>query len=245
MSSHHRIEVYGPGSNDFRLHVVAPDGLRSFSAHTQDGRFLARDEILSPQPARKVLVLGRVWEGDLKPRVDALEEALAPLTGFTLGHTVGAEQIGDVLDLGRVFNGIAELTRDIRAAGVAHDAQGSSGDDVDVSEMLECLRRLRAVLGTEEPDVAAVTDSVRRLGQAHDRVKRSRLRTGDAATPRGLMRSHLIGTGSKPVSIASINDANREFHSRVAQPVDVARRVPVTDHTPAALNEAARKFWGG
>ena len=57
------------------------------SAHR---RTRTRDEVHA-QPTSKVLVLGRVWEGDLKPRIDALEEALKPLAGFTLGHTVEAE----------------------------------------------------------------------------------------------------------------------------------------------------------
>jgi len=221
------------------------------------------DEILGADPVPKLLVAPMTWQGDLRPVLDAYLEQLKPLeNGLTSGHTLGAEEIPHVLDLGRCWLG------DFAARMIASARPAEAGPDpaADVSEVAAQLERLRRDMGTG--NAARVADGLRRLRDAARRVS-------DSVGGRRSLDRHHTGDFSRPVSIAEINRRNREFHAaRDATPrLDSSGRMNwrTGDAAPAArpgvrdaahaaaqavasadprarleaLNRGARAFWSG
>ena len=241
--------------------------IRNLITHpTSDGRLHARtfgDEILHAVAPGKVLVSSLTWRGDLQPVLDSYMEQLKPLeNGLMLGRVLHAEEIGHVLDSGRLWMGnlatkLLAAAADFATAERPEEAGEEPG--TDVTEVLGQLDRLRRDMGTS--DRARIADGMRRLRDAGARVTDS-LRgrpTGDSG---GLMHRTRIGNFSKPQTVTSINARNADFwRSRSVTTVDsrpttdVPRQTALRDAahaqahatTPAArlraMNDAARAFW--
>ena len=267
MSSNHlRCEVYGSGRNDFRLYAVSPAGLRAVPTHDADRPTAdqierlerierrvrshdaqlrrtrrTRDELLSAVPVGKILALGATWLGDLKPVLDQRLDAFSSLvTPLTLSPT----QVDGVLNLGRTWTGqllerLEAATQDYRRT---HDEDGEGG--VDLSEIISQLQGLHECL-EGSPAIAELKDRMKRLRKVSDLAGRKRW-TADARVRAGLLRQHLLGDGSKPISATSVNERNAEFWAAQARrgTVDPGARVVPADNTVAAINAAHRRFWG-
>ena len=176
--------------------------VRFFCTDSPNGRRHFRDTMLNAIPVGKVLVLGRVWTGELAPLVDSYLEALNPIvSGFTLGRTLNAEPPTDLADMGRRWLGDLHT----RIAASVDTATGPE-PRVDVSEAITALERLREVM--PGGNAAQIHDAWLGLRSAADRVSRS-LR--DASGHPAIRRDYRSGDGSKPRSIASISADNRAF----------------------------------
>ena len=231
--------------------------------YTQDAmprwRPLTRDEVLEAQTPRKSVALGAVWDGSLKPKMDTLVEEGGKLHGFMLGHVVGAEP-SPVIDqlLGRVWRGIY----DMRSALLHHDEQVptdvSGLEQVDTTEALAAVEQLRQALGTEKIDMGCVGDAVGRLKRARDSVRRGATAsraTGDRRPHPMIGRQRMTGDGSKPVSIAELNQRNRDHWDVRTGATTAAARAEVRDaqhavaqatdqrSLNAGLNQLNRAFW--
>lgn len=179
----------------------------------------------------KRLVMPVVWDGNIKPRLDRLQDDIRDLlTPFALGHTLTAEPAPTALDLGKVYDGIEQLERIVR------DAKAGMRDDYRDDER----ERVNEVI---EGHLNGTRDGRPRQGLV-----------------RGLLRSrHAPGDSPKARAAADVNAANRSYWaernagaSRSAA-ADAANRGAFSDRGAAAhvrdrvrnINEAARKFWRG
>lgn len=168
------------------------------------------DEILSAIPPGRVLCLGTVWRGELAPRVEAAAEAISSAfvaPGLSLGGALHAEPAPDVLDMGRTWVGNLQTKILASAADFASQQrpeEAGAAPGTDLGEVVEQLDRLRRDMGTGNPQTIA--DGVRRLRDAAGRVT-------DSMKGRSLDRHH-TGDFSRSVSIATINQRNRDFHAR-------------------------------
>jgi hypothetical protein len=222
------------------------------------------DEILEANPVGKTMLMPMTWRGDLEPVLDTYLEQPSPLKGFMLGHVVHAEEIGHVLDLGRVWLG--DFTDRVRAS--SNDQPGA----VDASEVLKEIEDLRTAMGTRDPKMIAdafrrVRDASSRLGrdaeEEHGAFSEGR-RIADAAV------RHVRGTTQR---IKSINQRNADFwRERSVTPTldssgsmnsrtrDSARGAETTAFRDAAhqartatttrslveaMNNAAKSLWSG
>jgi hypothetical protein len=171
--------------------------------YTQDSvpqwRPLTRDEILEAQTPHKAIALGTVWDGYLKPKFDTLVEEAGKLHGFMLGHVVTAEPSPVIQQmLGRVWRGIDAMRSDLRRFADQTASEGPELERVDTTEALAAVEQLRQALGTEEINTAKFGDTVSRMRRAKDGVRPAR--SGSRRT----------GDFSKPVSVAEINQRNRD-----------------------------------
>jgi hypothetical protein len=99
-------------------------------------RATTRDNLLEAVAVGKRLALGLTYTGGLKPELDLALDALAKLnTPHTLGNRLEAEGPGNVLDLGKVWDGLQLIERgqdprrgiEIIKSAIA-DARHKSGD---------------------------------------------------------------------------------------------------------------------
>jgi hypothetical protein len=221
------------------------------------GRRRTRDARLEAlHPAGKCIALGTVWTGQLKPLLDYRLDALQPLvTGFTMGRVLNAEQLANVIDLGRVY--LSDLTSRIRAA--AADSRSAPGNRVDLAPVLTEADRLEVLLGSAAPSAGAIGDALTRLRRAADGVCTTP-RVTDAVNP--LTRFVTLSPeqrNSGPNSPA--NSRARQFWQEQQQPASL-RQIGDTTSTTAVrdglhavnsarstreqnerANDLARAFW--
>src|SRR5580698_740878 len=114
----------------------------------------SHDSILSAVDPGKTYTNGTTWNGDLKPKVDAMLDKLAPLvTPFSTGQTLHAEELtGSDAMLGRVWTGDlqARLTRAATSTG-----------DVDLSQVVHAVGALHAAFTSGNRSEA--NDSIHRI----------------------------------------------------------------------------------
>ncbi|HEX5461444.1 MAG TPA: hypothetical protein VFX20_15885 [Steroidobacteraceae bacterium] len=216
------------------------------------------DEILSADPVPKLLLMPMTWRGDLKPVLDAYLEQLRPLeNGFTLGRTLGAQEVPATLNLGTAWLG---SFRD-RMLAARSDQPGA----LDATPVLAALEGVRRVMGVGDP--IAVADGLRILRRAADRVQ---LRDDE---PHGAFSEGRRIADAARHRIADINARNRHFHAaqcvtpqldssgrmnwRTGDSAPGARTTVFRDAahdvraatTPGArieaMNRGARAFWSG
>lgn len=213
-----------------RTRKMALDALGRLEGRIQ--RLESEDARLDPVSPGKTLVLPAVWDGNIKPRLDRLQDDIRELlTPFALGRTLTAEPAPRALDLGRVWDGIAELERLVRDAKA--NAAGDERED-------ESERAAAVIRGHLEGNT----------------------RDGRPGFINGLMgsRHHVPGDGGGAApDIAGINAAHRSHWaernavgSRSAAS-DAGNRSAFRDKGAAAhvrdrvrqINQAARSFWRG
>ncbi|MFZ1905205.1 MAG: hypothetical protein WAU56_07420 [Steroidobacteraceae bacterium] len=243
-----RCERYGSGRHDWRLVLK---GVR-----TNDARMLGtrqrrrtRDDLLNAIPTGKLLALGTVWTGSLKPLVDATIEALGPIvSGFTLGRTLHAENTGAVLDLG--LRWLGQLHSKITDAVASNRYPGPS--DTDVGELLREVESLERVMATGPQNFAGIQDGFRGLRAARDAL--TPRRAHDTRDPR-------IGGFSKAVSGQELNNLNARYWAaqpsaaatqdasaaaqtgRVRDALHAVSAAQTGRERAEAINRAHREFW--
>lgn len=252
-STWYRCERYGPRRGDFRL--VLKD------VPTTDARILGtrqrrrtRDDLLNAIPSGKLLALGTVWSGDLKPIVDATIEALGPIiSGFTLGRTLHAQNAGAVLDLG--LRWLGQLHAKITDAVESNRDPGP--EDTDVSELLREVESLERVMATGAQNFGATQDAFRRLVRARDAL--TPRRTHDSGGMAG--RDRRIGDFSKALRPQELNNLHARYWAAQPSPAATqdtstgqAGRVRDALHAVGtatgakrgdAINALNREFWAG
>ena len=163
------------------------------------------DEILHADPILKVMLMPLTWQGDLQPVLDAYLEQLRPLeNGLTLGRTLSAEEIGNLLDLGRTWLGIFQtklLAASADFASAQRPEEAGAEPGTDVAEVIGQLTHLRREMGTG--DRAKIADGMRRLRDAARRVSDS-LPARDGMTQRRI-------ADATARRIDDINAGNRAF----------------------------------
>lgn len=219
-------------------------------------RFFGDD--LSAERVPKLLLMPMTWRGDLKPVLDAYLEQLRPLeNGFTLGRVLSAEEAPATLNLGTAWLG---SFRD-RMLAARTDQPGG----LDATPVLAALEAVRREMKAGDP--IAVSDGMRDLRRAADRVARSR----DEEEPHGAFSEGRRIADAARQRVADINAHNRDFHAArsVTPQLDTSGRMHWrtgdaapggratafrdalyevrTATTPraqlAALNRSARAFW--
>jgi hypothetical protein len=216
--------------------------------------------VLTPITSGKVLALGRVWTGELRPKIDAFVARVEPLTrGFAAGHIVGPEAASATLNIGTPAQ---DLEREIMSAALPTGADGPT--DVDVTELYAEVRAFRRSVGSapDEGDASEFEDRLRGIVRAADAVTAQvrRARTGDAhGHPMIRGWSRPIGNGSRPVSPQTRNENNKAFwdkrttvQPRVRDNFHAPAPLPrtlvggsSTPRTPAEINEANKRYWAG
>jgi hypothetical protein len=185
-----------------------------------------RAAILSAVPPGKTLVQGTTWNGDLRPKVDAMLDQLQSLTTpFTTGRTLHAQVLSpnDAL-LGRTWTGDlqARLSRAATPTG-----------DTDMSGVFQELEALHLALGTTNPE--EVADRIGRVRRAADAI-RTKTRTTDSNWGTAFLNR---SRGSATSAIAQIKRAGTaEGAARVTADCSADMRGKI-----AAMNEANRAFW--
>lgn len=217
------------------------------------GGFRIRDARLSAVPVGKVIVNGQLWTGSLLPLIDAIGATFGPSldTPFATGRTLRAEQLSGVIDLGRAW--VGNLASEIRSAA----ANASAGPTVDVGEVLGAIEKLRTEMNADPVDFPGVTDALRGVRRAADRVGGTR--TGDSnplkrltmltpeqrqsgpnspenARARDFWRSQSAPPSSRPIGDSGSTTAVRDQLAIAARAKDTRTRME-------ALNAAARAFW--
>jgi hypothetical protein len=221
-----------------------------------DFRGRTRDTVLSAVDPGKLLALGSVWEGSLKPRLDALVQKFELNTPFTTG-LLSAEEAPRGLDLGQRWVGeeIVKLQRDFLAANAAAalgaDTRGEAWT-VDLSEIFTELANFRASVGSPRgqnnmnPEVAL--RAVRRATEGVDAKVRARRGTGDASIHPGVRGwSRPIGGFGRTESPAAINARNKTFYAdqrSAAQTRDSYGRPLPPSGTRAVPEQHARRVGG-
>lgn len=218
--------------------------------------FGTHDSILNAHPIPKLLVTPATWRGDLAPVLDAYLEQLRPLeNGLTLGHTLSAEEIRAVLDLGTQWLG---TFRD-RMLASASDAPGAVSA-MPVLEALEAVRREMKV-----GDRQRIADALKDLRRAADCMSgapddeehgafNEGRRIADAARRRiGDMNQRAADFWNKRSATPSLDsrgrmswrgaDAAQSARPGVRDAVHEARTAPTPRAELEAMNRAAKAFW--
>jgi hypothetical protein len=232
--------------------------------HVQDAagdfaRGRTRDEILRQQPNEKRLAIGRVWTGELAPKVDSFISQADPISrGYLQGHVVGAEDAPGGLDLG---TSAADLERQIMSASEPGSSRAGP-DDVDVSEVLAEIRAFRASVGSS-PNQNTMRDALVRLRAARDAVDRQMRGRGTADAQHALRRMNDAARttitrmnaaaaafwGARNTALTQDNNWRRLLSGR-----DTTTRVGLERHarqgssaaeTVRVINERNKAFWSG
>lgn len=141
--------ITGSGNN-VRLHPIV--------------RTRTADTILNPPEPNKAIALGRVWEGELKPRIDNLVEQLKPFVGFTPGNIVEPEDPGMMIQMGKTW--IGDLIDALHAARLGPEEQEDADPDdlVDLSDVRDSIERTYGALCSR--DAARVKRALTKLADA-------------------------------------------------------------------------------
>ncbi len=125
-----------------------------------------RDEILRPMTTGKVLARGTIWTGLIEPAVDHFLDTVRPFTrGFVLNNIVGVEPSSATLDLGRIWDGLAQVGA---AFNKAEPYDGA--DSVDLTAVRGSIEQFHAALQTEPFDATAFEKSLEQVKHAADAV---------------------------------------------------------------------------
>lgn len=194
------------------------------------------DSMLNGVSNGKVLVLGIVWSGNLKPIIDAHIDAVEELmTPFTAGNVLNAEPAPRTLNLARVYVGNME-----RSVSDARHAVG----DTDVTEMMSALAQLRGQMNVAAPSGSAIADSLRRLKRARDAIK----------APRGLQRDGLAVLHEKERTQIRATQTAADQHwdpslaaatGKVRDALHAATTATTERARITAVSDAHKAFWAG
>jgi hypothetical protein len=198
-------------------------------------RVAVTDSVLAAVPPGKTLVLGTTWNGDLRPKVDALLDQLQSLvTPFTTGRTLHAQVLSpnDAL-LGRTWTGDlqARLSRAATPTG-----------DTDMSGVFQELEALHLALGTTNPE--EVADRIGRVRRAADAVgKKTKTADSDNWGSRFLNRSR-VATDSAITGIQRTSTADGTAGAVRAALATADGKTDMRGKI-ATINEANRVYWAG
>lgn len=233
------------------------------------------DSRLDVVPLGKVFVTPERWMGGLGSVVEAHTINLQGLidrlnsTPYSIGHKLTAEPAPQGLDLGRIWNGalrdtsgaLRDTLRDnviVSRSGVAPQAHpGSIEATAAVAESEKFHEIVSSPLNTnfrfQASDAGAC---LRRLGaEVASITRKCAASTSDSrsSVPRGVIGySRPIGDGSRPVSIAAMNEAASRYWSgpgRSTRTGDSAPpaprvRVPIApSNSIERMAQANREFW--
>ncbi len=199
------------------------------------------DEILHPQTTGKVLARGTVYTGYVAPLIDKLLEVAQPFTrGFTLNNRVGPEQTPDVLKMGRVWNGLAEVREALANASMAFSEKADAADSVDLTAVQRSVEQFHATLGTRPFDASQFEASLRQIKDAAANVSgggRNFRRDAQSATRTAL---NTIKAGAAQLwggeDKATRDNAVRSAVCDVRFATDSRSQI-------AAINRANKAFW--
>lgn len=231
---------------------------RSIYVEDVISRGFVRDDLLSAIPPGKVLALGTVWTGELRPVLDMTVAAFDSIvSGFTSGRVLHAEASLPSLDLGKRWLGeLRAKIADVATRYARQPSAASADDTVELTPILKGVGNLQEVI-ENGGDPQAVRDAVASL-------KRARAAIGGAAPEptRDAIGDYLRTSGEQNrAKVQAINSANVSFwRDRVpsaptidrrssAQVSEVRDRVHAANHATSmpekidALNSAHRAFW--
>jgi len=192
----------------FAPHSVSDSELERRVSRAVNSRLRSRDEVLNAVSSGKVLALGTVWTGELKPHIDARLEAIKPLvTGLSLGRVLHAEPGSHSLRMGRKWTG--DILGLIRAG--ARDSEGQEGEQVDLTDLTRSASKLEDAFEKGNPDL--ILSNAKKLEEdfamVRERHSDAAQRTADAAfAERGAREA-----AATRDTIRALNEANREFWS--------------------------------
>jgi hypothetical protein len=222
-------------------------------------RRMVRDDVLSAITPGKVLALGTVWTGELRPVLDMTVAAFdSIISGFTSGRVLHAKNSSASLDLGRCWLGELRSKIADAATGYARQPSGSADSTVELSPILKGVGNLQEVI-ENGGDPKMVRDAVASLKRA-----RAAIDGPTSAPTRDAIGDYLRTSGEQSrAKVLAINSANASFWrdriptaptmtndrrsssqvTEVRDHIHAAHNATDTRDKVEALNAANRAFW--
>jgi hypothetical protein len=198
------------------------------------GRVRSRDALLDVVPSGKLLVTPRTYEGEIKPKIEKLNEAESSptfSTPFFPDRVLTAEPFPREAAWQPTLRSLGDLALEAEGEIVAAARVpplpdlGDWNKHVDVTEIYEAVRAFRRIVGSllEQNDTTAFQERLRRdvhdgrerIRDAAERVTgqlRAKARGTSDAARHPMIRGNSVphGSWSRAVTPAEVNKLNRE-----------------------------------
>jgi hypothetical protein len=192
-------------------------------------RMESGDARLTALDPGKRLILSTVWDGQLKPRLDRLQDDIRDLiTPLALGRTLTAEPAPAATNLGKVWDGLAQLERlvaDAKARALDDDERERAGAVIE--------GHLNGHTGDSRPRGGFLRGLMRRHHAPGDAP-----RATTAADVNAANRSHWADRSAAATRSAATDAGNRNAFGDLGAAAHARDRV-------RNINQAARSFWRG